>query len=459
MKRTAILGLLVAACGSTPVTPTRVPSAPIETSAAATASDQLDWFLTFFNEGMAEPTDEVAAHFTDEFLAEIPLESLYAGLGPLVAVSAPLTLVYHLEPEAPNEVQVAVHGADGSFFRIHLGTTADGLIAGFGMRLSPEINPDFDQPADWADLEERLRALAPEVNLLVAEVADGDFTTIFAVDSDRSLPIASSVKLYVLAELTRQIGEGLHRWDELLPINDALDVIPTGEMQHLEPGTEITLQEYALQMISISDNTASDHLIHLLGRDAVEQMIVSAGHHDPDSTFPLLTLREFMVLKLQQPAEDVVRYLESSVDERRRFLVEELSEFDYSLAAGVASFFWADRRRPGVGWFASAEDLCRIMIQLWELGNTYPDAPLPLILGTNPATFGLLDRDVWEFVGYKGGSEPGVFSMNWLMRSSGGRWFVISMGAGADEAIDLTDFHRLTWGAMQLLTQSLFESS
>jgi hypothetical protein len=38
-----------------------------------------------------------------------------------------------------------------------------------------------------------------------------------------------------------------------------------------------------------------------------------------------------------------------------------------------------------------------------------------------------VDKGTWPYVGYKGGSEPGVLQLTWLLRRTDDRWFVLSM--------------------------------
>ena len=33
----------------------------------------------------------------------------------------------------------------------------------------------------------------------------------------------------------------------------------------------------------------------------------------------------------------------------------------------------------------------------------------------------------WDYVGYKGGSEPGVLNMSWLLRDDAGRWYMLAI--------------------------------
>ena len=68
----------------------------------------------------------------------------------------------------------------------------------------------------------------------------------------------------VLAEVAREIASGRRSWNDTLAIRDEWKSLPSGTMQNLPEGTEVTLREAAEAMISISDNTATDHLVHFV---------------------------------------------------------------------------------------------------------------------------------------------------------------------------------------------------
>ena len=70
-----------------------------------------------------------------------------------------------------------------------------------------------------------------------------------------------------------------------------------GRAQNVAAGTGVPLRRYAEPMISISDNTAADHLIHRLGRRAVEAQMTRFGMARPLLDTPFLTTRELFVLK------------------------------------------------------------------------------------------------------------------------------------------------------------------
>ena len=49
-------------------------------------------------------------------------------------------------------------------------------------------------------------------------------------------------------------------------------------MQDWPPGAAVTVETLATLMISVSDNTATDTLIRLVGRERVEARLAASGH-------------------------------------------------------------------------------------------------------------------------------------------------------------------------------------
>ena len=52
-----------------------------------------------------------------------------------------------------------------------------------------------------------------------------------------------------------------------------------------------------------------------------------------------------------------------------------------------------------------------------------PSSQLLTILGLNPGV--AFDRTQWTYTGYKGGSEPGVTNLSWLLLHESGEWFSV----------------------------------
>ena len=55
----------------------------------------------------------------------------------------------------------------------------------------------------------------------------------------------------------------------------------------------------------------------------------------------------------------------------------------------------------------------------------HADAPARAILAVNPGT-DAETRARFDYLGFKGGSEPGVVTLNWLARTRDGRWLAVT---------------------------------
>jgi beta-lactamase class A len=58
-----------------------------------------------------------------------------------------------------------------------------------------------------------------------------------------------------------------------------LKVGGSGTLQDLPDGTKLTVEQAAVKMISVSDNTAADMLLKLVGRAAVEEQVRAWSNH------------------------------------------------------------------------------------------------------------------------------------------------------------------------------------
>ena len=81
-------------------------------------------------------------------------------------------------------------------------------------------------------------------------------------------------------------------------------------------------------------------------------------------------------------------------------------------------------------WFASPEDLCRVMVDLHTRAQTPALAPIASILSLNP---GFPDENhQYAYIAFKGGSEPGVLNLTFLMqRARDSKWLFMTAGWNA----------------------------
>ena len=87
--------------------------------------------------------------------------------------------------------------------------------------------------------------------------------------ADEIYPSASVFKVFVLAEMFRQIEEGKYGLLDRFPLKDEDKSPGSGVMQLMESGMEPTIKDYATLMMILSDNTSADFLFKLTGRENI----------------------------------------------------------------------------------------------------------------------------------------------------------------------------------------------
>lgn len=113
-------------------------------------------------------------------------------------------------------------------------------------------------------------------------------------------------------------------WDQPLTITAQLKSRLSGVLQYEPDGTQISVRDTAAKMISISDSTAADMLINLVGRSAVEAAPTATGMAIPALDRPFLTTREMSVLALEHWPGLAKRYLAADEPGRRALLASTI---------------------------------------------------------------------------------------------------------------------------------------
>ena len=440
--RKALLIVLLASCGSRlpapppQVAPAAVTSPPAKEPVSAEpalpagipdtqAGHKLAWVMRAIEaDGKVDKT-AIEATFAPSFLAHVPADQL-------TKVMAQLHGLQLVEARSdPTGTKLLGHATLGDRkLRVELALDENSQIV--SLLFAPDLG---EKPASWEAVEAALRASAPHVQLLVAELADGRCKPRHAIEPKLELAIGSTTKLYVLLAVADRIAAGKLSWTTPIAIEDAWKSLPSGRTQDEPAGTKLTVRELANRMISISDNTATDHLLYTVGRKRVEAALRAAKHAKPGLDIPFLSTRELFLLKLGSTAEQVAAYIGSSPAKRRAYLDKTLAGKQPTLEGADQ---WTTARHVGeLEWFASSEDLCRVMATLHARAKTPKLAPLLDVLAINPGI--PIDKARWPYVGFKGGSEPGVINLTWLLRRDDDRWFVVTLTANSDDGGTLAD--------------------
>jgi beta-lactamase class A len=124
---------------------------------------------------------------------------------------------------------------------------------------------------------------------LFAELTPEGPRPLFASRADEKFAIGSSFKLFILGRLAVEVNERRRLLENVMRLQANLIGPPSSELADWPTQSPVTLQTLALKMITISDNTATDHLLHLLGRENAEEQMAKMGHHHPEWNRPLLS--------------------------------------------------------------------------------------------------------------------------------------------------------------------------
>ncbi|MEM9311908.1 MAG: serine hydrolase [Pseudomonadota bacterium] len=365
--------------------------------------------------------DDGEAIFAPVFLNAVPLDQLAALSRQLTDQFGPALGVEDVTPsgETVALVTVRMERAIGQL-NLSIDPSDDNRIN--GLRLL-----EFKPTGDTIDkVTADLKALDGKVSAYFGPLYDGKAT--LSLNPKAQMPLGSAMKLYVLGALGQEIAQGTRSWNDVVTLDTKS--FPSGQMQNWPKGSPVTLHTLASLMISISDNTATDQLVNLLGRETIEAYMAQTGHSAPALNTPWITTRELFLIK-GGSSETLEAYSNGPVAERAAILetLEEnpatLEQINAKLAAGPVAI-------ESVEWFANAADLAGLFRMMRR--NSDPEALR--IMAINPALPPSV-TDQWGYVGFKGGSETGVLNMTWLLVDLQGKDWVLTLSwANSDKPVE-----------------------
>lgn len=147
---------------------------------------------------------------------------------------------------------------------------------------------DVDKHSTWqGDLNARMAAIEAvfggQLGVYVQNLTSGEA---YSWQADEPWYLASLVKVPVAAQVLAERQAGTITLDERITLTNSDFVDGAGPVNWHDPGTPISIRYLLEQMITVSDNTASDMLINRVGLDAVNarasSMIAASGGHPSD---------------------------------------------------------------------------------------------------------------------------------------------------------------------------------
>lgn len=98
------------------------------------------------------------------------------------------------------------------------------------------------------------------------------------INENEIFPQASSIKIHILSEVYRQAAEGKFKLSDIRPMMPASRVDGSGVLSMLgERSVSMSIRDYCVLMINLSDNSATNLLIDLVGMKNVNESLVRNG--------------------------------------------------------------------------------------------------------------------------------------------------------------------------------------
>jgi beta-lactamase class A len=300
----------------------------------------------------------------------------------------------------------------GAAQEIELRTNSAGLVDRFNVTLQPPVIKN------WADIDTALTKSGARYSYQVSKVDDGKCSLVAGTNTELSLPLASIFKLYVLLAVANAVSAGTVNWTDSLTITEQAKAVGSAGLEELPAGAQVSVRTAAQQMISASDNMATDLLIERLGPGAVERALVAAGHHDPASMTPFPTMHELFSVGWGEP--DLREQWKNASRQDRVKLLQQTNSRPYQPDPTRTH---TPASPDGVEWYGSAADICRVhaALQTAAVGKA---APVKQILSAIPGID--LDKAKWSYVGAKGGNLPGDLTFSWYAVDHTGQPWVVS---------------------------------
>lgn len=405
MIRSVLLGLALAA-GTPLAAQERAPAASAQAQSAL--ESRAGQVVALLN-GEVQPE----AIFTDGFRAAIADAQIKALSANLTAQFGRAVAVAVLLPREGTRATLEIR------FERGLAKGGIAILPGEDNRINELRFTSVDAVAVQGDTAEAIAAeLAALPGTVNAWFGPLDGKPVIERKADQSLALGSAFKLYVLAALAEDVKEGRRRWSDVVPLTEKS--FPSGQLQDWPTGAPVTLHTLASLMIAISDNTATDQLIAVVGRARILQLMRDSGHRKPGANDPFLTTRELFLLKAS--SDELIEVWRKGGAVTRTATATMIGQTSRPLAE-VNAAFGNGPRAIDIEWFASPADLAALFAHMRRTAD--PEAFR--IMAINPSSTDAIMAN-WHYVGFKGGSEPGVLNLTWLLTDTAGRDWVLSLG-------------------------------
>jgi hypothetical protein len=407
MKRWSLFALVLGVLAV--AVPPLAAQQPAAVAAQSILDARADQVLALLN-GKTEPADI----FTSGFRAAIADAQVKTLSASFIAQFGPAVSARLLPPRSDRRAALEVRFERGiATGAIAIDPAEDNRISELTFTKVDSLAIAGDTPAAIAA---DLAALPGTVNAWFGPLSGG--APLISIGADKPLALGSTFKLYVLAALAEDVAAGRRKWSDVVPLDQKS--YPSGRLQDWPEGSPLTLHTLASLMISISDNTATDQLVRELGQKRMLRLMKDSGHSNPSANDPFLTTRQLFILKTLEPELLAGRSARAVLANPA---AEVLVAFANPSLDQVNAAFSGGPKALQIEWFASPADLTRLFAHMRRTAD--PEAFR--IMAINPSATPAIKAN-WDYIGFKGGSEPGVINLTWLLQDKQGRVHVLTLG-------------------------------
>lgn len=399
------------------------------------ATGQLAWLVAEARGGNTTAA-EIRQRFHPDLIAQLgesairaDIDSIRNGIdNPTVRDLVTATPVFARALIAP-----ASGNGSGSFVSLTTQYSDEALITSFSVQSNfpqgASNTAAAEQGLSLSQLGARFATLASDTSMLVARIDNDQCKPIYNLRGTRPQPTGSIFKIWVLGALAEEIRTGRISANTMIPL-DADEIVPAGAtINDVAPGTQFPLREMASLMMGVSDNTATDHIHELVGRERVEATLKAFRHRNRELMTPFLSTNEQFHILWSLPPGEAASYARGSDEQQRNILTNTIEPL-----GPVTSFPQGNQDALfDSSWAASADDVCRAYAGLRRFGNRSEHFDLmDQAMGAEAVLLWVRNR--WDRVWGKGGSLANadgnyVFTLSWLFESDDKGAYVLVMMA------------------------------
>jgi len=193
----------------------------------------------------------------------------------------------------------------------------------FAVSVSARAAAQTEMPAPLAHLQQSLRSAAESAPGFAAyEVRDLTTGYTSGYNMNAVMPAASTIKVPIMVEVFKQMAAGsfdLNRRVELLPADRDWG---SGDLCEAPTGSTFPVSALLTEMITVSDNTAANMLIRLVGRRSINATMSDLGLHHTHLADYIRTAEWSVRTTLRTTPSDMVKLLS---DMAKNQLIDEWS--------------------------------------------------------------------------------------------------------------------------------------